>query len=127
MVEAKYSASGKDWQVSISIEPGEPVRVRELNISVEGPGADDPAFDPVKNQDLIRVGTALRHGAYEGVKSEMTRIAASNGYLASQMSRTVMEVDVAAPLRPASTWCWTPASSTNSARSRSSRIPSARD
>jgi translocation and assembly module TamA len=96
VVEAKYAPSGKDWQVSIEIEPGEPVRVRGLSISVQGPGADDPAFEPVKNQDLIRIGMALRHGAYENVKGEMTRIAASNGYLASHMARTVMEVDVAA-------------------------------
>jgi translocation and assembly module TamA len=95
VVKASYKATGKDWEVSIAIEPGEPVRVRELNVSVEGPGANDSAFDTVRKQDILRVGMTLRHGAYEGVKSEMTRIAASNGYLASQMSRTIMEVDVA--------------------------------
>ncbi len=91
-----YRAAGKDWQVAIAIKPGEPVRIRELKISIEGPGADDPAFDIVKKQDQLRVGSRLHHGAYEGVKSAMARIAASNGYLAAQLLRTSMVVDTAA-------------------------------
>ena len=46
-VAADYRAVGKDWQVAIAIKPGEPVRVRELHVAVEGPGAEDPAFDGV--------------------------------------------------------------------------------
>jgi translocation and assembly module TamA len=93
VVTASYKAVGKDWQVSIAIEPGDPVRVRELKLAVVGPGADDPAFDPVKTQDLLRIGMTLRHAAYESVKGEMMRIAAANGYLASQMESTVLDVD----------------------------------
>ncbi len=91
-----YRAAGKDWQVAIAIKPGEPVRIRDLKISVEGPGAEDPAFDIVKKQDQLRVGSRLHHGAYEDVKSAMSRIAASNGYLAAQLVRTSMVVDTAA-------------------------------
>jgi translocation and assembly module TamA len=93
VVRPAYKAVGKNWEVTIAIEPGEPVRVRELNVSVVGPGAEDPAFDSVKSQDLLRIGMTLRHGAYENVKGEMMRIAAANGYLASQMESTVLDVD----------------------------------
>ncbi|MEJ0099199.1 MAG: autotransporter assembly complex family protein [Pseudomonadota bacterium] len=91
-----YRATGKDWQVAIAVKLGEPVRIRELKIAVEGPGADDSAFDVVKKQDQLRVGSRLNHGSYEDVKGAMTRIAASNGYLAAQLLRTNMVVDVAA-------------------------------
>jgi translocation and assembly module TamA len=94
-VKADYHATGRDWQVSIAINPGEPVRIRQLDISIEGPGADDPVFDNIRNQSLLRVGMRLHHGAYEQVKGEMTRLAAANGYLAAKMATPpVMSVDV---------------------------------
>jgi translocation and assembly module TamA len=71
--------------VRIDITPGEPVRVRELKIAIEGPGADDPVFDGIRNQTLLREGTRLHHGAYERVKGEMTRAADENGYLTARL------------------------------------------
>ncbi len=44
-VAAEYQASGKDWQVAVAIIPGEPMRIRELNVEITGPGADDAVFD----------------------------------------------------------------------------------
>src|SRR5690606_35616061 len=67
------------------ITPGEPVRVRELKIAIEGPGSDDPVFDGIRNQTLLREGTRLHHGAYERVKGEMTRAADENGYLTARL------------------------------------------
>lgn len=96
-VKADFHAAGNNWQVSISIRPGEPVRIRQLDISIEGPGASDPVFDSIRNQSLLRVGMRLHHGAYEQVKGEMTRLAAANGYLAAKMAKPpVMSVDVEA-------------------------------
>lgn len=71
--------------VRIDVTPGEPVRVRELKIAIEGPGAEDPAFDGIRNQTLLREGTRLHHGAYERVKGEMTRAADENGYLTARL------------------------------------------
>jgi translocation and assembly module TamA len=86
MVKADFRQVGKDWQFAIQVEPGEPVRIRELSIRIEGPGANDPAFDPVRNQTLLRTGMRLYHRSYEEVKGELTRAAASHGYLAARLS-----------------------------------------
>src|SRR5690606_33463746 len=86
---------GDGWRVNIRITPGEAVRVRELDIGIEGPGADDPAFDGIRNQTALRVGMRLNHGAYEQVKGELTRVAAANGYLAARLVRSEMLVDPA--------------------------------
>lgn len=94
-VTSSYRADGRDWRVEIHVEPGEPVRVRELTIQIEGPGADDPVFDSIRNQSLLRLGSRLHHGSYEQVKGEMVRLAAANGYLAARMARSEMLVDVA--------------------------------
>jgi translocation and assembly module TamA len=92
-VAAEFRAEGKDWQVAIAIRPGEPVRVRELRVEVEGPGRDDPVFDNVKNQDLLRVGSLLNHGAYAKIKDSLELAALSNGYLAERLVNPEMRVD----------------------------------
>lgn len=94
-VTADYRADGRNWRVDIAVQPGEPVRIRELTIEVEGPGAQDPVFDSIRRQSLLRLGMRLHHGSYEQLKGEMTRIAAAYGYLAARMSRSEMRVDVA--------------------------------
>jgi translocation and assembly module TamA len=89
-------AEGKNWQVAIAIKPGEPVRVRELSISIEGPGKDDPAFRAVNALGELRLGMRLHHREYEEVKRQMTSIAESNGYSEAQMVKSEMLVDTAA-------------------------------
>ncbi|MDQ2640402.1 MAG: BamA/TamA family outer membrane protein [Pseudomonadota bacterium] len=84
-VRATCTPRRNGGQVRIEVTPGEPVRVRELKIAVEGPGADDPVFDGIRNQTLLREGTRLHHGAYERVKGEMTRAADENGYLTARL------------------------------------------
>jgi translocation and assembly module TamA len=96
-VAADYRAVGKDWEVAIAIKPGEPVRVRELHVAVEGPGATDPAFAAVmENKDrLLRVGMRLNHGIYEEVKGQLTRTAEANGFRDARLLSSTMDVDVA--------------------------------
>src|SRR5690606_31690692 len=92
-VVASFEPRGADWRVNIAVTPGEPVRLRELKIAIEGPGADDPVFDGIRGQTALREGMRLHHGAYEQVKGELTRVAASTGYLAARMANNEMLVD----------------------------------
>jgi len=94
-VKSEFRAEGKDWHFDVRIEPGTPVRIRELSIKVEGPGADDPAFEPIRNQTLVRSGMRLYHRSYEELKGELTRAAAANGYLAARLLKNEMLVDAA--------------------------------
>src|SRR6187402_1774061 len=64
-VKSEFRGEGKDWHFDVRIEPGTPVRIRELSIKVEGPGADDPAFEPIRTQTLVRSGMRLYHRSYE--------------------------------------------------------------
>jgi translocation and assembly module TamA len=85
-VAAEYQAAGKDWQVAVAIIPGEPMRIRELNVEITGPGADDPVFDNIKHQDVLRLGMRLDHAAYQDVKEAMELTAMTNGYVAAKFS-----------------------------------------
>ncbi len=95
-VEARYTdRGGGDWRVQIRVDAGEPVRLRELQIGIEGPGAEDAVFNGIRGQTALREGMRLHHGAYEQVKGEMVRVAAANGYLAARMLHSEMVVDPA--------------------------------
>jgi translocation and assembly module TamA len=95
-VNADFVVAGTDWNVSIKVAPGEPVRVREISIVIEGPGAADPAFNVVRSQRALRTGARLNHGVYEAVKGDLTRTAAANGYLNARLLKSEMLVDVTA-------------------------------
>lgn len=97
-VKADFHADGANWLVNIDIEPGEPVRVREISLVVDGPGADDPAFKAILDAKPLREGMRLNHGIYEEVKSALLRTAAAQGYLAAQLdqSHESMLVDIPA-------------------------------
>jgi translocation and assembly module TamA len=80
-VSETHRMAGRDWIFDIHVEPGEPVRIRKLDVGITGPGANDPIFDTVRNQTALKTGARLSHESYEAVKGEMTRAAAANGYL----------------------------------------------
>jgi translocation and assembly module TamA len=92
-VDSSFGRRNNDWVVRIHVTPGEPVRLRELSIRIEGPGADDPAFDGIRTQTDLREGMRLHHGSYEKVKGAMVRMAAANGYLAARLVDSEMLVD----------------------------------
>ncbi|MBO9718122.1 MAG: outer membrane protein assembly factor [Pseudoxanthomonas sp.] len=76
--------------VTITIDKGEPVRVRDSNVSILGPGGEDrylandlAAFRP-------RVGEPLDHAVYEASRDGITRRLAERGYFdADFMKREV--------------------------------------
>jgi translocation and assembly module TamA len=90
-VEAREN--GEDWRVRIDIEPGEPVVLDAADISITGPRAGDPVFRDILDHLPLRKGERLDHAAYEKVKSDLQRSAASYGYLDARFTRHELLVD----------------------------------
>jgi translocation and assembly module TamA len=95
MVTTTHRAVGTTWHYDIRIEPGTPVTLSTVNIRITGPGENDPVFDAVRRQTLLKQDAQLYHPAYEGVKGEMVRAAAANGYLGARLLENQMLVDTA--------------------------------
>ena len=93
-VRSQLKAQDKGWLIDIDVAPGEPVRLRHVSIEIEGPGANDPAFEAIRSQRALREGARLNHGTYEAVKGELIRAAASNGYVAAKLVPNPLLVDV---------------------------------
>lgn len=84
---------GGNWHVTIDIEPGPPVVMEDVKLSVRGPGADDPLFTRIVNDPPLRAGQRLNHASYDRMKGDLQRTAATYGYLDARMLKNELRVD----------------------------------
>ena len=81
-----------DWRVEVNINPGKPVLLEAVDVSVTGPGANSWLFERILARKP-RVGERLNHLAYETLKTELQRTAATFGYLDAKLTRNELIVD----------------------------------
>jgi len=84
---------GGNWRVTLDIEPGPPVVMGEVKVSVRGPGADDPLFTRIVSDPPLRRGQQLNHAFYERTKNDLQRTAATYGYLDARLLKSELRVD----------------------------------
>jgi translocation and assembly module TamA len=84
---------GQDWRVQIRIEPGAAVLVDTVDVVVHGPGGQDEVFRRITAAPGIEPGARLEHAAYERLKGNLQRAAATYGYLDARMLRSELAVD----------------------------------
>ncbi len=84
---------GDDWRVTIDIEPGPPVILREVVVEVVGPGQSHPDFRHIVENPLLRPGDRLVHAQYDGTKDELSRVANEFGFIRGRFTRNRLEVD----------------------------------
>ena len=68
------------WRASFTIAPGDPVRIRALDVSVTGDAQQDPTFTTALAESGLAAGGTLDHGAYDRLKRRLTDLARERGY-----------------------------------------------
>jgi len=79
-----------DWHALYRVRKGVPVRIRQLDIKIEGEGAQD------KNLALtppFKVGDRFKQKLYEKFKEKLLETARSNGYLGARLTCHRIAVD----------------------------------
>ncbi len=79
-IESQQDRARDCWRVTFTIMPGEPVRIRQLDVLLEGEAATDPEFVAAQKAARFETGSALRHGAYETLKARWSDLARQRGY-----------------------------------------------
>ncbi|HDS1817858.1 TPA: outer membrane protein assembly factor [Pseudomonas putida] len=79
-------------QLIIQIAPGEPVRLRNVTVRIEGPASEMKAFR-VPDSKALRAGEQLNHGLYEDAKRLIQNQASRYGFFAGRFSRQRLAVD----------------------------------
>ncbi len=93
-VESAVTDLGRnEWRITININPGPPVLLEHVDVRVDGPGESDPLFVRILTHLPLHDGERLRHGAYEALKADLQRTAATFGYLDARLIRNELVVD----------------------------------
>lgn len=81
------------WRVTVDIEPGPPVLVDHIDVQIRGPGANDPLFTRITANLPLHRGERLNHAAYDNLKGDLQRTAATYGYFDAKLTRSELVVD----------------------------------
>ncbi|HDS1682432.1 TPA: outer membrane protein assembly factor [Pseudomonas putida] len=79
-------------QLIIKIDPGEPVRLRNVTVRIEGPASQMKAFR-VPDSRALRPGEQLNHGQYEDAKRLIQNQASRYGFFSGHFTRQRLAVD----------------------------------
>ena len=99
-VEATLAQEGQAWRAAYTITAGEPVRVRELHVELQGEAARDPAFATAATDFPLQPGDRLQHARYEAGKTALQRLLSDRGYFDARFLHS--EVRVSRATRAAS-------------------------
>lgn len=84
---------GDPPRLVLSIDPGEPLHLRNVNVRVEGPAASLKAFQIPASDDL-KPGAVLNHGNYEDAKRMIQNRAQRYGFFNGKFTQHELLVDL---------------------------------
>ncbi|GGD02944.1 autotransporter assembly complex protein TamA [Halopseudomonas salina] len=91
----RITGNRTDPVLVLEVQLGEPVRLREVDIRVEGAGMGTEPFDLQGAQrGRLQPGDVLHHGHYEAIKSYMANQALRFGYFSGQFSQQRLLVNI---------------------------------
>lgn len=94
-IEHRVAGSRNDPVLVLDVQLGEPVRLDEVNIRVEGPGQGTEPFDlGAAQRGRLQPGDILHHGHYEAIKSYIGNQALRYGYFSGEFSQQRIVVNV---------------------------------
>ncbi|OCT29574.1 autotransporter assembly complex protein TamA [Pseudomonas putida] len=86
------SKADQPVQLIIRVDPGEPVRLRNVTVRIEGPASEMKAFR-IPDSKALRPGEQLNHGVYEDAKRLVQNQASRYGFFDGRFSRQRLAVD----------------------------------
>jgi translocation and assembly module TamA len=93
-VESLVTRTGSTtWKAEVRIVPGPPVIMENVAVQVLGPGAENPRLRDIAARLPLQPGDRLSHAAYETIKGDLQRTAATLGYLDAKLTKSELSVD----------------------------------
>lgn len=95
-IASRLEGGPDDWVATYEVEPGEPVRLRSVDVELFGEGREDGAFVRAAGRVPLAEDERAHHGRYEQAKRELLAVAARRGYLEADWRASRLEIDPAA-------------------------------
>ncbi|MGO4998638.1 autotransporter assembly complex protein TamA [Oceanisphaera sp. W20_SRM_FM3] len=67
-------------RVTVTVKPGEPVRIRQLNIVLNGDATTDPQYAQLLSQLALQENQVFQHDVYEKTKASLLSLGLARGY-----------------------------------------------
>ncbi|MDI2590876.1 autotransporter assembly complex protein TamA [Pseudomonas sp. N3-W] len=83
---------GKNPRLTLNIDPGEPVHLRNVTVRIDGPAASLKSFR-VPPAELLKPGDVLNHGHYEDAKRLIQNQASRFGFFSGRFTSQKLLVD----------------------------------
>ncbi|MDG3087027.1 autotransporter assembly complex protein TamA [Vibrio hannami] len=90
--EITFSVSDDEQELTITVDPGMPVKLEVVDIQIIGEAEEDPEFQKLIDSSRLKKGAVLNHGDYEALKSGIRNLALGRGYFDGDFSETKLEV-----------------------------------
>lgn len=87
-------AENNGWVARYTIDTGPGITVHILDIKLTGDITSDPEFQSYMREIPLHVGDRFNHIVYDGIKSELARLAAERGYFSAQFTDHRVEIDL---------------------------------
>lgn len=95
-IRSRLETTPEAWVARYAVEPGPAVHIADLEITVAGPGADDPKLRRVIAETQLQEGAPLRHADYTATKRKLIETAVAGGYLDAEYRASELRVRPAA-------------------------------
>lgn len=93
-IQSELEQDGNDWIARYIIDPGERLRVTELDLRVSDEAADDPEFQRLIAKFPIKEGDVAIHARYENGKRALLNLGVERGYFDARLTQHHLEIDL---------------------------------
>ncbi|MEZ8235095.1 autotransporter assembly complex family protein [Vibrio splendidus] len=87
-----FSHPEDDTEMTVTVEPGEPVVIYTSDIVLTGEAKDDPDFLALIARSKLSKGSILNHGNYDSLKSSIRNLGLAKGYFDGSYDLSKLEV-----------------------------------
>ncbi|CAH1601772.1 MULTISPECIES: autotransporter assembly complex family protein [Vibrio] len=87
-----YSITKDNDELIVNVTPGEPVRVKVMDVVISGEAEKDEEFTNLINKSRLKEGRILNQGEYDSLKSSIRNLALQRGYFNGDFTLSKLEV-----------------------------------
>jgi translocation and assembly module TamA len=103
-IEIDLQRTEPKWRLSIVVNAGEPVRVRDINIQILGAAANDDNFTRLTSDIGFSSGDVLHHGRFDSFRENVLSLGQRRGYLRGEIVASRIEIEVDAGTADVMLW-----------------------
>ncbi|MDK9781079.1 autotransporter assembly complex protein TamA [Vibrio sp. B172a] len=87
-----YTITKDNDELIVNVKPGEPVRIKMMDVVISGEAEKDEEFTNLINKSRLKEGRILNQGEYDALKSGIRNLALQRGYFNGDFKLSRLEI-----------------------------------